>query len=117
MSEEKRQPMSFFIGCPKLFLEEQSANQRFLTFIDYFDNEDDRYYAANVFDEKCTLVIKKACIEDFEFFLFGIYNPKYPVYNLFVKDDPEFFIDTLAPLEHLIDLCKYFGMDYELDET
>ena len=121
MSSEAKKPMSFYIGDPRPFLYEQrlgkAGNALLFEFLEFFETPEDKYYAANLFEEKNKLVISKATEEDFKFYLFGVYNPEIAVYNLSVKDDREFFIDSLRELSYLKNICRYFGFEYELDET
>ncbi len=117
-----RKPIAFYVGDKSLFLEKEekkltSGKLKLLDFISLFNNPNDRYYAISVFEEKIPLVIKKSNPEEFNFSNLFVYNKDEPLYNLFVRDDREFFVETMAPLERLKEICQYFGFEYAIESS
>lgn len=121
MAEPARKPLEFYIGSISDYCKSlkrgKGGNVLLFCFMDLFDNPDDRYYAANLFDEKPKLIITPATEVDFLLCVNRVYDSQKPVYNLHVKDDLTFFLDTLAPLDYLKGFCRYYGFEYELDES
>ena len=118
----EKKPITFYVGDKSLFLEKEekklmSGKIKLLDFISLFSNPEDRYYAITIFEEKIPLVIKKSNPEDFQFFNLYVYNKDEPLYNLFVRDDREFFVETMASLERLKEICHYFGFEYEIESS
>lgn len=114
-------PPQFFVGNAEEFLKAEllrnsASARKKASFIGLFD-EDDRYYAINLFEEKPLLVISKADPMQFGIPSFDVYSGAKTVYNLSVRDDREFFVETCSQLDYLKELCTFFGFDYELDET
>ena len=117
-----RKPIAFYVGDKSLFLEKEekklmSGKLKLLDFISLFNNPNDRYYAISIFEEKVPLVIKKSNPEEFSFSNFYVYNKDEPLYNLFVRDDREFFVETMASLERLKEICQYFGFEYAIESS
>lgn len=117
-----KNPINFYIGDKSLFLDKEekkllSGKIKLLDFISLFETANDRYYAIAVFEEKLPLLIKRANPKDFEFFNFFVYNKDEPLYNLIVRDDKDFFVETMASLERLKDVCQYFGFEYAVDHS
>lgn len=121
MSEDREltKGLSFFSSDPKLLLERASGRSDHYTkaksFVEHF-HMDDRYYAINLYEERLPLVIAKATRRDHEYSRV-VYDESKIVYNLFVKEDPGFFIETLSDLEYLEEFCQYFGFEYEIYQT
>jgi hypothetical protein len=86
-------------------------------FLLLFEHSDDKYYAISLFEEKPKLVISKYGFDFFSLDGSMIYKDSNQVYNLFVKEDPDFFIEILSSLQRLKFICTSFGFDYELDES
>jgi len=117
-----KKPINFYVGDTSLFLDKEekkclSGKSKLLDFLSMFTEDNDRYYAISVFEERLPLVIKKSDPKEFRFFNFYIYDSNKPLYNLFVRDDREFFIETMAPLERLKEMCQYFGFDYAIEPS
>lgn len=103
-------PISFFCGkIPHV----ESRLEEALEFTSLFD-DDDKYYAAIVFEERLELKITKADPFILNFLLpKDVYENKFPLYNLTVKENEEFFIASAEKLESLKKLCQQFGFKYD----
>ena len=119
--EDVTKSNSFFVGSASLFLDKQyrdmmNGRLKLQDFVDLFDDEDDKYYAVMLFEEKFPLVIKRATKDDHV--ISGmVYKKSKVVYNLFVRDDPDFYVERLCELEYLKEICNFFGFDYEIYQT
>ena len=120
MSDQK--DLAFWTGNPSLFLDKQLAeltsdDNRLLDFVEMFTDPSDRYLAYALFEEKPVLEIAKMDEDFFKFAVPFVYDPEVPLYNLYVKNDKGFFIETYAELDYLKDLCSYFGFEYTIHGT
>jgi len=77
--------------------------------------EEDKYYAAIVFEEKLKLRILKLtdpflmeCLVDSH-----VYTATDPLYNLVVDENPEFYIISAEKLSTIVDFCEQLGFEYD----
>lgn len=115
MPLSQRQPLSFYTGEPSPIVEKE--REQFLSFLNWFFDAEDKYYAITVFEERLTLLITKSDWGELEYLTYKVYNSQKPVYNLSVKANQDFFIETAEDLDALKDICKTFGFKYELDDS
>ncbi len=121
MSDTKA--LGFLIGNFDLFLNKQMLeltrpDNRLLDFVEMFNDVNDRYLAHTLFEEKPELEIARVSDDFFdEFVVPHIYDLSIPLYNLYVKSDPSFFVESFAELDYLMHLCEYFGFNYSLHGT
>ncbi len=118
MSDTKE--LVFWAGNPQLFLYKQlielaREDNKLLDFVEMFTDPDDRYLAYALFEEKPTLEIALMDEQFFQDFVVpAVYDSSVPLYNLYVKNDKGFFIESFAELDYLKDLCDYFGFEYTI---
>jgi hypothetical protein len=114
--------INFLIGHDET-LEETNIDAILESFLSMFENSDDRYFAYVVYTERMKLVISVS--EDF--FIEAKFGPNFkseksvsdfsePLYNLSVADSRDFFIETAAPLDEVISLCKLYGFEYDFEK-
>ena len=121
MSDSKQ--LTFWVGNPQLFLNKQlmeltSDDNKLLDFVEMFTDPDDRYLAHILFEEKPTLEIAVMDEQFFQDFVVPtVYDPSTPLYNLYVKNDKSFFIESFAEMDYLKELCRYFGFEYVIHGT
>jgi hypothetical protein len=121
MSDAKE--LVFWAGNPQLYLDKQLIelsrdDNRLLDFVEMFTDPDDRYLAYSLFEEKPLLEIALMDERFFEDFVVPhVYDPSTPLYNLYVKSDKSFFIESFAELDYLKELCAYFGFEYVIHGT
>lgn len=106
-------PLAFFAGkIPRL-----SVNlKQTLEFTDLFEDED-KYYAAIIFEEKPKLIISKFENSSIAPYLSDVYKNPELLYNLTVFDNREFYVNSGESLDVLIDFCKTMGFKYEIDDS
>lgn len=85
-------------------------------FTSLFEDED-KYYAAIIFEEKPKLLISKFVDSSIAPYYVGVYKNPELLYNLSVADNREFFVNSAEKLDVLIDFCKRMGFEYEIDDS
>lgn len=116
MEEFEIKPIQFYIGNESDFLNKYQKDPKFKEFLDLFDNSDDKYYAAQLFELRPKLKISKASEDHYFGCQFLVYDYLNPRYNLTVFDDKEFFIESVSSIESLKSMCLYFGFDYDVTD-
>ena len=115
--------LSFWAGHPSLYLDKKlmelaKPDNLLLDFIELFDDPSDRYLAYVLFEEKPVLEIAVVDEQFFQDFVVPtVYDPSTPMYNLYVKNDKSFFIESFAEMDYLKELCRYFGFEYVIHGT
>lgn len=115
MPLSNKRSVSFYIGDHIPEIEAEKKN--FVKFLEWFYEPEDKYYAITLFEEKPILLISKCDWRELEYLTYKVYNSGKPVYNLSVKANQDFFIETAEDLDVLKEICKTFGFRYELDDS